>query len=103
MPRMDRDLAAMTARAALVLALAVGWISGAMSVAAMPTEPAPTVVRSKVVALGDSLTAGLGIAPSQAYPAVLQQYIDEARLNYDVVNAGVSGDTSAGGLSRLDW
>jgi acyl-CoA thioesterase-1 len=56
-----------------------------------------------VVALGDSLTAGLGLEPTQAYPALLQQRIDSEGLHYVVVNAGVSGDTSAGGLSRLDW
>ena len=59
--------------------------------------------RARVVALGDSLTAGLGLQPSQAYPALLQQRIDAEGLRYLVVNAGVSGDTSAGGLSRLDW
>jgi acyl-CoA thioesterase-1 len=59
--------------------------------------------RPKVVALGDSLTAGLGLQIDQAYPALLQRRIDEERLGYEVVNAGVSGDTSAGGLSRLDW
>jgi acyl-CoA thioesterase-1 len=55
------------------------------------------------VALGDSLTAGLGISRDQAYPALLQRRIDAAGYRYEVVNAGVSGDTSAGGLSRLDW
>jgi len=59
--------------------------------------------RPRVLVLGDSLTAGLGLDPSQAYPAILQQRIDAAGLGYEVVNAGVSGDTSAGGLSRLDW
>jgi acyl-CoA thioesterase-1 len=53
--------------------------------------------------LGDSLTAGLGLAVDQAYPALLQERLNQQGLNYDVVNAGVSGDTSAGGLSRLDW
>jgi len=53
--------------------------------------------------LGDSLTAGLGLKPQEAYPAVLQERVDAAGLHYAVVNAGVSGDTSAGGLSRLDW
>src|SRR3954470_15480125 len=66
-------------------------------------QPARSSTRPRVVALGDSLTAGLGLAPQQAYPALLQQRIDKAGLNYEVVNAGVSGDTSAGGLSRLDW
>jgi acyl-CoA thioesterase-1 len=56
-----------------------------------------------VVVLGDSLTAGLGLAPDQAYPVLLQQRVDAAELGYEVVNAGVSGDTSAGALRRLDW
>jgi acyl-CoA thioesterase-1 len=79
-----------------------------------PAEPAaarpadqpvsmPRASRPRVVALGDSLTAGLGLAPDEAYPALLQQKIDREGLNYEVVNAGVSGDTSAGGLSRADW
>jgi acyl-CoA thioesterase-1 len=55
------------------------------------------------VILGDSLTAGLGLDPSAAYPTLLQQKIDADGLNYEVSNAGVSGDTSAGGLSRLEW
>ena len=59
--------------------------------------------RPKIVVLGDSLTAGLGIAANEAFPAVLQEHIDRARLNYEVVNAGVSGDTTAGGLRRLGW
>ena len=59
--------------------------------------------RPRVVILGDSLTAGLGLAPSEAYPMLLQQRMDTEHLGYEIVNAGVSGDTSAGGLSRLDW
>jgi acyl-CoA thioesterase-1 len=59
--------------------------------------------RPKVVALGDSLTAGLGLLESQAYPALLPQKIDADGYAFEVVNAGVSGDTSAGGLRRLDW
>lgn len=58
--------------------------------------------RPRVVALGDSLTAGLGLEPSEAYPTLLQRKVDAAGLAFRVVNAGVSGDTSAGGLSRLD-
>src|SRR3954465_13112686 len=68
-----------------------------------PPQPAKAASRPRVVALGDSLTAGLGLPPEQAYPALLQQRIDQEGLSYEVVNAGVSGDTSAGGLSRLDW
>ena len=59
--------------------------------------------RPKVVLLGDSLTAGLGLLETQAYPAVLQRKIDADGYDYEVDNAGVSGDTSAGGLRRLDW
>jgi acyl-CoA thioesterase-1 len=69
--------------------------------AAPSAEAADT--RPRVVFLGDSLTAGLGLTPQEAYPALLQQKIDAEGLQYRVVNAGVSGDTSAGGLSRLDW
>jgi acyl-CoA thioesterase-1 len=53
--------------------------------------------------LGDSLTAGLGLSPNDAYPHLLQQRLNDEGQPYVVVNAGVSGDTSAGGLSRLDW
>jgi acyl-CoA thioesterase-1 len=71
--------------------------------AAAPDRTATSAARPRIVVLGDSLTAGLGIAKEDAYPAVLQQRLNEQGLNYEVVNAGVSGDTSAGGLSRLDW
>ncbi len=57
----------------------------------------------RIVILGDSITAGYGLDPSQAYPALLQRKIDEARLPYTVANAGVSGDTTAGGLRRIAW
>src|SRR5207245_6746068 len=56
-----------------------------------------------VVALGDSLTAGLGVAPEEAYPALLEARLRREGFDYRVVNAGVSGDTSAGGLRRIDW
>ena len=59
--------------------------------------------RPKVVVLGDSLTAGLGLPADEAFPARLQERIERAGLGYQVVNAGVSGDTTAGGLRRLDW
>ena len=59
--------------------------------------------RPRIVFLGDSLTAGYGLAKDQAVPALVQDRLDATGLNYEVVNAGVSGDTSAGGLSRLDW
>jgi len=64
---------------------------------------APVDRRPEVVILGDSLTAGLGLDTPQGFPALLQQRIDERGLDFTVVNAGVSGDTSAGGLRRLEW
>jgi acyl-CoA thioesterase-1 len=73
------------------------------SAAAAPARAPAALSRPRVVVLGDSLTAGLGIGQDEAYPAVLQRRIDDAGYRYEVVNAGVSGDTSAGGLSRLDW
>jgi acyl-CoA thioesterase-1 len=57
----------------------------------------------RIVFLGDSLTAGLGLPREQATPSLIQERLTAAGYDYEVVNAGVSGDTSAGGLSRLDW
>jgi acyl-CoA thioesterase-1 len=56
-----------------------------------------------IVALGDSLTAGLGVAADEAYPARLEARLAREGYAYRVVNAGVSGDTTAGGLRRVDW
>jgi acyl-CoA thioesterase-1 len=56
-----------------------------------------------IAALGDSLTAGLGVAPDEAYPALLEARLKREGYDYRVVNAGVSGDTSSGGLRRVDW
>jgi acyl-CoA thioesterase-1 len=64
---------------------------------------APAKQRPKIVAFGDSLTAGLGLTAKETYPAQLQSMLDSAGYDYEVVNAGVSGDTSAGGLRRMDW
>ena len=75
-------------------------------IAAQPAEPPPSRTdddRPKIVLLGDSLTAGLGLVDTDSYPSLLQKKIDQDGFRYEVVNAGVSGDTSAGGLRRLDW
>lgn len=56
-----------------------------------------------ILFLGNSITAGYGIDPSQAFPSLIQEKIDTKGWNFRVVNAGQSGDTSAGGLSRMDW
>lgn len=57
----------------------------------------------KIVAFGDSLTAGFGVAPQDTYPAQLQRRLDAAGYRYLIVNAGVSGDTTAGGVRRVTW
>jgi acyl-CoA thioesterase-1 len=64
-----------------------------------------TAARTKtIVFFGNSLTAGYGLSsPAQAFPALIQAKIDSLRLPYSVVNAGVSGETSSGGASRIDW
>lgn len=71
----------------------------ASETAVSPLDTAAAVV----LFLGTSLTAGLGLPSDQAYPALIQTKIDSAALNFRVVNAGVSGETSAGGLRRMDW
>lgn len=71
--------------------------------AASASPEEPTGERGTVLMLGTSLTAGYGLQPEDAYPALIQQRVDSARLPFRVVNAGVSGETSAGALRRLDW
>ena len=56
-----------------------------------------------ILVLGNSIAAGYGVSQQQAFPAVLQQKIDSLGLNYNVINAGLSGETTAGGLRRLPW
>lgn len=56
-----------------------------------------------ILFFGDSITAGLGVSPEQAFPALIQEKINSHNLNYKVVNAGLSGETSAGGAARVDW
>jgi acyl-CoA thioesterase-1 len=94
------------------LALAVAALGGALACADAPPRPpvaapAPAATAApaaaRVVVLGDSLAAGLGLDEAQAFPAVAQELLRAAGHSVDVHNAGVSGDTSAGGLARLDW
>jgi acyl-CoA thioesterase-1 len=65
--------------------------------------PSPVEARPRIVALGDSLTAGYGLSSAESYPALLQERLKREGYDYEVVNAGVSGDTSAVGLRRVDW
>ncbi len=57
----------------------------------------------RIVAFGNSLSAGLGVSPDQSYPAHLQNHLHEEGYHYEVINAGVSGETTTGGLRRLTW
>lgn len=75
-------------------------VSASSPPARSPSAPA---ARPRIVILGDSLAAGRGLEPGEAFPARLQERLDNASYAYEVVAAGVSGDTSAGGLRRLDW
>jgi acyl-CoA thioesterase I len=68
-----------------------------------PLATAAAQAGCRLTVLGDSLTAGFGVALDQAFPGVLEQALRERGLDCAVLNAGVSGDTSAGGLARLDW
>jgi len=74
------------------------WLlaSGGVSASASDNRPC-------IVAFGDSLTAGLGVQADESYPAQLQRRLDSLGYHYRVINAGVSGDTTAGGLRRVPW
>ena len=65
--------------------------------------PDTSAERPKIIALGDSLTAGFGLTEKESYPFLLQQRLKRDGYDFEVVNAGVSGDTSLGGLERVDW
>lgn len=67
------------------------------------TEETETIARPLVMILGDSLTAGFGLSESEAYPALLAERLRTAGRPVRIVNAGISGDTTAGGLARVDW
>jgi acyl-CoA thioesterase-1 len=95
----------------VVVAVAAAGCSRSESVtvpraaAAPPVAPvaAPSATRPRIVFLGDSLTAGYGLELEQSVPSLIQKHLDAEGYTYEVVNAGVSGDTSAGGLRRLEW
>lgn len=94
--------------AAVVLFATLGCSGGGDQPAARPpaAPPAPPVQpdnRGVILFLGTSLTAGYGVGVEHAYPAVIQEKLDSAAYPFKVTNAGLSGETSAGGLRRLDW
>ncbi len=91
----------------LVVASMLGLLQEPGGTQASPLAKTPLsrveAARKVVLCLGDSLTAGFGLDPSQAYPALLQTRIDRLGWSFKMINAGVSGETTAGGLRRLDW
>lgn len=88
--------------AVLVIAMALTGFSGMNKAEAQTSTQAPSRPL-KVVALGDSLTAGYGLPANAAFPAVLQGALKARGVTVEMINAGVSGDIAQGGLDRLDW
>lgn len=91
-----------------LVAAACGWADAPRTPAAggaaqSQAEPERLDAPRRIVFLGDSLTAGLGLPREQSTPSLIQERLAAEGYPHEVVNAGVSGDTSAGGLSRLDW
>lgn len=84
--------------------IVLGGLSAEPPVTPSPPSSPPSPATERVlVVLGDSLSAGFGVDPAEAWPARILEWIRGARLPWKLVNAGVSGDTTAGGLRRLDW
>jgi acyl-CoA thioesterase-1 len=98
-PILDRPISGLLALFVLVFSA-----PSALRAQATPTPAAPAAPHT-ILFFGDSLTAGYGLdgGAEEAYPALIQQKLRAAGLNYTVVNAGLSGDTTAGGLHRIDW
>jgi acyl-CoA thioesterase-1 len=93
----------------IVLAVICLWGCGAAGKSSIANADRPLIKpeiatgRAKIVAFGDSLTAGFGLTENESYPYLLQEKLKADGYDYEVVNAGVSGDTSQGGLERIDW
>lgn len=83
--------------------VAAGTVSKASTPTTQGSAQSATDSSHQVLFIGTSLTAGLGLSPDSAYPQLIQQKIEAAHLPFEVVNAGVSGETTAGLLRRLDW
>ena len=74
------------------------WVLTSIGLGTLPLSASKTILF-----MGDSITAGYGVGSDYAFPALIQEKLDELDLDFTVMNAGVSGDTSAGGLNRIDW
>ena len=113
MPAKKRNIKSQVCCAALMFAaLAFTCACNGTQVAMERAKPTPAATSTPtptpddlptIVAFGDSLTAGFGLSDDQSYTTLLQRKLDEQGYRYRVVNAGVSGDTSAGGARRIDW
>jgi acyl-CoA thioesterase I len=94
---------------ALAASLSISACGGSRPPAASPSpeaaerDPSPAAARPVVLFVGTSLTAAYGLDPAESYPARIQEKIDQAGLPHRVINAGVSGETSAGARRRIDW
>lgn len=97
--RVQRPIRINRRLAIAIMAATIGGIVAAGMARSAPTADRPITI----VALGDSLTAGLGLASQDAFPAKLQKALAAKGIAVTIADAGVSGDTTSGGLARLDW
>lgn len=88
--------------AAVLVALCLAGCEERASIAPVPAAE-PVGFDGTIVAVGDSLTAGLGVNENDAYPALLEQKLRQAGFRWRVINAGISGETSSGARSRVPW
>ncbi|MBO0734104.1 MAG: arylesterase [Methylocapsa sp.] len=99
MPQLEPVLA--PKRCGLLKAAAIALLAASLGLAAgSSSEPSPVI---KLIAFGDSLTAGFGLPSGDAFPAVLEKTLRNEGYNVIITNAGVSAETASGGLARLDW
>jgi acyl-CoA thioesterase-1 len=80
-----------------------GRVQGGGDGSPSTTETVSNEERRRILFFGDSITAGYGLDPNEAFPALVQDMIDDRGWPYEAVNAGLSGETTAGGLRRIDW
>jgi acyl-CoA thioesterase-1 len=86
-------------KTAIILLAAMSLFAASPDTAGIPATPAPKTI----LFFGNSLTAGYGVGADQAFPAIIGRRIDSLHWPYQVINAGLSGETSAGGKSRIGW
>lgn len=87
----------------VMCAVFLGLLLGCRQEEQVSVRAAPAKTALTIVAVGDSLTAGLGVAEEESYPALLERQLQDGGLDVRVINAGVSGETTSGTLARIDW